>query len=232
MNWSHITNWRLAKGSHKFPGPDGGTCINEAAIVAAGLEYRRVNSFKQLPPCFSPILGEWLIIANDKSSDTERQQLMKFVNKLSGTNHGAEREQERIDLLIWMVERIPVARSGYTQKYSPVENVIAYSHPGEYIPDISITTRTVRAIHPELKSRIFSLGSNLNAFRLNKYICEINDFIALSFQALAVDFPSALRIANLLYEIAPAPDEPAPQVWGEKLETAKKEAKLREKIKA
>jgi hypothetical protein len=31
-----ILNWKLLDGSHDFPGPDGGTCINEAAIVAAG----------------------------------------------------------------------------------------------------------------------------------------------------------------------------------------------------
>jgi hypothetical protein len=39
-----ILNWRLLAGSHPFPGPDGGTCINEAAIVAAGLPYRTIRS--------------------------------------------------------------------------------------------------------------------------------------------------------------------------------------------
>jgi hypothetical protein len=28
-----ILNWKLLRGSHYFPGPDGGTCVNEAAIV-------------------------------------------------------------------------------------------------------------------------------------------------------------------------------------------------------
>ena len=36
--FDHILNWTLKKGSHKFPGPDGGTCINEAALVAMGFE--------------------------------------------------------------------------------------------------------------------------------------------------------------------------------------------------
>jgi hypothetical protein len=31
--FDHILNWRLKQGSHTFPGQDGGTCINEAAIV-------------------------------------------------------------------------------------------------------------------------------------------------------------------------------------------------------
>jgi hypothetical protein len=37
-----IINWKLLSGSHDFPGPDGGTCINEAAIVAAGFEYKKI----------------------------------------------------------------------------------------------------------------------------------------------------------------------------------------------
>ena len=32
--FDHILNWTLKRGSHQFPGPDGGTCINEAALVA------------------------------------------------------------------------------------------------------------------------------------------------------------------------------------------------------
>ncbi len=35
--FDHILNWTLKVGSHPFPGKDGGTCINEAAIVAAGI---------------------------------------------------------------------------------------------------------------------------------------------------------------------------------------------------
>jgi hypothetical protein len=39
--FDHILQWKLTHGSHPFPGKDGGTCINEAAIVAAGLSTRR-----------------------------------------------------------------------------------------------------------------------------------------------------------------------------------------------
>ena len=41
--FDHVLNWRLKVGSHLFPGPDGGTCINEAALVAAGFEYQPVR---------------------------------------------------------------------------------------------------------------------------------------------------------------------------------------------
>ncbi len=37
-DFDHILNWKLQSGSHPFPGKDGGTCINEAAIVAAGFD--------------------------------------------------------------------------------------------------------------------------------------------------------------------------------------------------
>lgn len=42
--FDHILNWKLIQGSHPFPGKDGATCINEAAIVAAGFPYQAVRS--------------------------------------------------------------------------------------------------------------------------------------------------------------------------------------------
>ena len=41
--FDHILNWKLKAGSHPFPGRDGGTCINEAALIAAGFEYRPIR---------------------------------------------------------------------------------------------------------------------------------------------------------------------------------------------
>jgi hypothetical protein len=52
-SFDHVLNWTLKKGSHRFPGPDGGTCINEAAVVAAGFPYRRVGAVDAMPECFS-----------------------------------------------------------------------------------------------------------------------------------------------------------------------------------
>jgi len=51
--FDHILNWKLQPGSHPFPGKDGGTCINEAAIVAAGFEYQPVRRVEDMPDCFS-----------------------------------------------------------------------------------------------------------------------------------------------------------------------------------
>src|SRR3954464_13134767 len=81
--FDHFLNWKLKIGSHPFPGPDGGTCINEAAIVATGFPYQPVKSVEDMPDCFSrPIcrLAMWL---NDEATDKERQRLLPFVTRLA-----------------------------------------------------------------------------------------------------------------------------------------------------
>ena len=44
-----LLDWKLLRGTHLWPGPDGGTCILEAAIVAAGLPYRSVSLSRRCP---------------------------------------------------------------------------------------------------------------------------------------------------------------------------------------
>jgi hypothetical protein len=96
MNWNNIINWCLLGGSHKFPGPDGGTCINEAAIVAAGFEYREVKSAGDCPPCFSRVIAAYAIKLNDSMPDDLRQELLlPFVTRLSGTADSVDVEAKR-----------------------------------------------------------------------------------------------------------------------------------------
>ncbi|SFL55106.1 hypothetical protein [Methylobacterium pseudosasicola] len=80
-----ILNWRLLAGSHPFPGPDGGTCINEAAIVAAGLPYKAIRSSADCPPCFSRPIAAYALGLNDAMPDEARPQLIAFVLRLSGS---------------------------------------------------------------------------------------------------------------------------------------------------
>jgi hypothetical protein len=61
-------NWKLKQGSHPFPGKDGGTCINEAAIVAAGFEYRPVHSVHHMPDCFSRPICRLVMQLNDTAA--------------------------------------------------------------------------------------------------------------------------------------------------------------------
>ena len=82
-NFDHILNWKLLAGSHTFPGLDGGTCINEAAIVACGYRYQSLTSVDRMPDCFSrPIC--WLAMRlNDNATDAQRQRLIPFVTRLA-----------------------------------------------------------------------------------------------------------------------------------------------------
>jgi hypothetical protein len=81
--FDHILNWRLKPGSHKFPGPDGGTCINEAAVVAAGFPYQAVKSVEEMPKCFSRPICRLAMRLNDEATDEQRQRLLPFVTRLA-----------------------------------------------------------------------------------------------------------------------------------------------------
>jgi hypothetical protein len=101
FDFSKIINWSLKKGSHPFPGPDGGTCINEAAIIAAGFEYKSVGSAKDCPPCFSRVIAQYAIYLNDKMPDAFRNELlMPFVTRLSGTADTKEIEKKRMEFIV------------------------------------------------------------------------------------------------------------------------------------
>ncbi len=82
-SFDHLLNWKLKKGSHPFPGPDGGTCINEAAIVAAGLPYRRVRTVDSMPECFSRPICRLAMMLNDQATDAGRQRLLPYVTRLA-----------------------------------------------------------------------------------------------------------------------------------------------------
>ena len=82
-HFDHILNWKLQCGSHPFPGKDGGTCINEAAIVAAGFEYQPVRRVEDMPDCFSRPICKLAMQLNDYAFDAERQRLLPFVTRLA-----------------------------------------------------------------------------------------------------------------------------------------------------
>jgi len=81
--FDHILNWKLKAGSHPFPGKDGGTCINEAALVAAGFDYRPIRRATEMPECFSRPICRFAMWLNDMASDAERQRLLPFVVRLA-----------------------------------------------------------------------------------------------------------------------------------------------------
>jgi hypothetical protein len=81
--FDHILNWKLKQGSHPFPGQDGGTCINEAALVAAGFGYRPIRRVEDMPSCFSRPICRLAMHLNDLANDEERQRLLPFVTRLA-----------------------------------------------------------------------------------------------------------------------------------------------------
>jgi hypothetical protein len=110
MDWNQILNWRLLAGSHGFPGPDGGTCINEAAIVAAGFEYKRVSSWRDCPPCFSPVIAAYALSINDPMPDGLRQELLlPFVTRLAGTTDVIEVEVQRAQYIVTQTSELIIA---------------------------------------------------------------------------------------------------------------------------
>ncbi|WP_158804944.1 hypothetical protein [Acidisoma sp. L85] len=101
-------NWKLLKGSHEFPGPDGGTCINEAAVVAAGLPYRLIERPDDCPPCFSRVLASYAIQLNDGMDNDIRQELLiPFVVRMANTADVEAVERRRAAyMLVEYVRRI------------------------------------------------------------------------------------------------------------------------------
>ena len=81
--FDHLLNWKLKRGSHRFPDKGGGTCINEAALVAAGFEYKQIRSAEEMPECFSRPICRFAMWLNDMASDEERQCLLPFVIRLA-----------------------------------------------------------------------------------------------------------------------------------------------------
>jgi hypothetical protein len=92
--FDHILNWRLQRGSHGFPGKDGGTCINEAALVACGFPYRPVRTVTDMPHDFSRPICRLALRLNDEATNAERQRLMPFVTRLACADR-PEVERER-----------------------------------------------------------------------------------------------------------------------------------------
>jgi hypothetical protein len=97
-----MLHWKLLRGSHEFPGPDGGTCINEAAIIAAGYAYRAVKSANDCPPCFSRPCAAYALALNDYIDDDRyrRRLLLPFVARLAGSADTLTMERQRAGLIL------------------------------------------------------------------------------------------------------------------------------------
>src|SRR2546430_9936570 len=113
-----MLEWKLLRGSHEFPGPDGGTCVNEAAIVAAGYPYRAIYRAKDLPASFSRPIALFALCLNDTLDDELRQELLlPFVTRLAGSADTPQLGMIRAELMLKRtaaeVLAPALARAGY-----------------------------------------------------------------------------------------------------------------------
>ena len=97
--FDHLLHWKLKAGSHPFPGPDGGTCINEAALIAAGFKYQPIRYETEMPECFSRPICCLAMELNDQASDEDRQRLLPFVTRLACADT-PEVERQRADYIL------------------------------------------------------------------------------------------------------------------------------------
>lgn len=143
QEFEHILNWTLKQGSHAFPGPDGGTCINEAAIVAAGFPYRRVRRAEDMPACFSRPICHLAMHLNDNAGDAERQRLMPYVTRLACADEAeVERRRER-----FIRERMG-ARVEFERGLTILEGALAIGRRAEAPEAAEIGTRFEEARGP------------------------------------------------------------------------------------
>jgi hypothetical protein len=118
--FQRMLEWKLLRGSHEFPGPDGGTCVNEAAIVAAGYPYRAIYRAKDLPASFSRPIALFALCLNDTLDDELRQELlMPFVTRLACSADTPKIEMMRAELMLKRtaaeILAPALARSGYLE---------------------------------------------------------------------------------------------------------------------
>ncbi|MGF9763071.1 hypothetical protein AAII07_48770 [Microvirga sp. 0TCS3.31] len=135
-SFGHILNWRLKHGSHTFPGQDGGTCINEAAIVAAGFPYQPVRSVEDMPACFSRPICRLAMQLNDQANDEQRQHLLPFVTRLACADTAkVEREREAY-IAARMRWRLP-----FQEGLMVLEGALAIGRQANDLPTEEVRTR-------------------------------------------------------------------------------------------
>ncbi|WP_336489929.1 hypothetical protein [Methylobacterium nigriterrae] len=166
--FDHILNWKLKAGSHPFPGKDGGTCINEAALVAAGFPYRPVRSILDMPPCFSRPICSLAMLLNDEADDAERQRLMPFVTRLAcaDTPEVERRRAAYIDVQIGFSDLYP-RRARFERGLRALEGALAIGRQADSIAFDAMRDRMdVARTQPEAAAQRKggTLSAKLNAW--------------------------------------------------------------------
>jgi hypothetical protein len=135
-SFDHILNWRLKQGSHAFPGQDGGTCINEAAIVVAGFPYQPVRAVEDMPECFSRPICRLAMQLNDEVDDEERQQLLPFVTRLACADTAEVERQRAAYIHLYMTYRL-----SFRERLDVLEGALAIGRQADVLAPGEVRTR-------------------------------------------------------------------------------------------
>ncbi len=139
--FDHVLNWKFKLGSHQFPGPNGGTCINEAAVVAAGFEYRPVCQVEQMPDCFSRPICRLAMQLNDQTGDRDRQRLLPYVTRLACAD-APEIEKQRADYISRQTRVRPMA---FNRGLEVLEGALAIGRQADPLGPEEVRTRMDKA---------------------------------------------------------------------------------------
>ena len=134
--FDHILNWKLKEGSHPFPGKDGGTCINEAALVAAGFEYRPIRRVEDMPKCFSRPICRLAMQLNDMADDPERQHLLPFVTRLACADTTQVERERAAYISSWAA-----GRHTFEQGLKILEGALAIGRQADAVAPDAVKTR-------------------------------------------------------------------------------------------
>jgi hypothetical protein len=138
--FDHILNWKLKEGSHTFPGTDGGTCINEAAIVAAGFEYQPVHRVEDMPECFSRPICKLAMQLNDNANDDERQELLRFVTRLACADTPVVEAQRSVFIRLQLR-----AHLSFQERIEVLERALEIGREADVFPPSELTSRMAQA---------------------------------------------------------------------------------------
>ena len=134
--FDHLLNWTLKAGSHPFPGKEGGTCINEAALVAAGFAYKPVRTVDDMPDCFSRPICRLAMLLNDEANDEDRQRLLPFVTRLACADT-PEVEHARATYIAFRMTR----RMSFQSGLEVLEGALAIGRQADLFPPDKVRAR-------------------------------------------------------------------------------------------
>jgi hypothetical protein len=135
-SFDHLLNWKLKAGSHPFPGKDGGTCINEAALVAAGFEYKPIRAAEEMPDCFSRPICRFAMLLNDEATDDERQRLLPYVTRLACADTRAVENARAAYIAARMVRRM-----SFEDRLKVLEGALAIGRQADPFPSDEVKSR-------------------------------------------------------------------------------------------